>query len=393
MAQVRTPHPNAKLTSLGRRAMVDVVVVEGWGVAATAERFGVDPKTVRKWRDRFVAEGSGGLVDRSSRPHRSPGRSSPEVRAEVIGLRRCRRRGAAWIAHEVGVAASTVQKILNEAGLGRLDRGDRATKPAPVRYQRERPGELVHVDVKKLPAIPPGGGWRVHGRGQAPTPGAKAGYRYLHTALDDRSRVAYSEILNDEQAVTAAAFYQRAHAWFSARGVVVERVLTDNGPCYRSRRWTETLASRGVAARYTRPYRPQTNGKVERFHRILLEEWAYIRPWTSEEQRHAAYQGFLHYYNHHRAHGALNWAAPASTLKDNVPGMHMAGDRPRDPGGVGRRGRTRCVALLRLDASGTARSPVGRGRLSRTCSAPGARASAVARLPGVAPPARDCSAA
>ena len=238
MAQVRTPHPNAKLTSLGRRAMVDVVVVEGWSVAATAERFGVDPKTVRKWRDRFVAEGPGGLVDRSSRPHRSPGRSSPEVRAEVIRLRRWRRRGAAWIAHKVALAPSTVQKILNEAGLGRLDRGDRATKPAPVRYQRERAGELVHVDIKKLPAIPPGGGWRVHGRGQAPTPGAKAGYRYLHTALDDRSRVAYSEILNDEQAITAAAFYQRAHAWFSARGVVVERVLTDNGPCYRSRRWT-----------------------------------------------------------------------------------------------------------------------------------------------------------
>ena len=205
MAQVRTPHPNAKLTSLGRRAMVDVVVVEGWSVAATAERFQVDPKTVRKWRDRFVAEGPGGLVDRSSRPHRSPGRSSPEVRAEVIRLRRCRRRGAAWIAHKVALAPSTVQKILTEAGLGRLDRGDRATKPPPVRYQRERAGELVHVDIKKLPAIPPGGGWRVHGRGQAPTPGAKAGYRYLHTALDDRSRVAYSEILNDEQAITAAA--------------------------------------------------------------------------------------------------------------------------------------------------------------------------------------------
>ena len=228
MAQVRQ-HVNARLTPRQRRAMVDVVIVEGWGVAATAERFQVDPKTVRKWRDRFVAEGPGGLVDRSSRPHRSPGRSSPEVRAEVIRLRRCRRRGAAWIAHEVGVAPSTVQKILTEAGLGRLDRGDRATAEAPVRYQRERPGELVHVDIKKLPAIPLGGGWRVHGRGQAPTPGAKAGYRYLHTALDDRTRLAYSEHLDDERGETAAEFWSRANAWFGELGITCERVITDNG--------------------------------------------------------------------------------------------------------------------------------------------------------------------
>ena len=221
--------------------MVDVVIVEGWGVAATAERFQVDPKTVRKWRDRFVAEGPGGLVDRSSRPHRSPGRSSPEVRAEVIRLRRCRRRGAAWIAHEVGVAPSTVQKILTEAGLGRLDRGDRATAEAPVRYQRERPGELVHVDIKKLPAIPLGGGWRVHGRGQAPTPGAKAGYRYLHTALDDRTRLAYSEHLDDERGETAAEFWSRANAWFGELAITCERVITDNGGCYRSKRLAQSL--------------------------------------------------------------------------------------------------------------------------------------------------------
>ena len=243
-----------------------------------------NPKTVRKWRDRFVAEGPGGLVDRSSRPHRSPGRSSPEVRAEVIGLRRCRRRGAAWIAHKVGVAPSTVQKILTEAGLGRLDRGDRATKPAPVRYQRERPGELVHVDIKKLPAIPPGGGWRVHGRGQAPTPGAKAGYRYLHTALDDRTRLAYSEHLDDERGETAAAFWSRANAWFGELGITCERVITDNGGCYRSRAWHKACKRTRTKVKKTRPYRPQTNGKVERFHRTLLEEWAYIRPWSSEQQ-------------------------------------------------------------------------------------------------------------
>ena len=322
MAQVRQ-HVNARLTARQRRAMVDVVIVEGWGVAATAERFQVDPKTVRKWRDRFVAEGPGGLVDRSSRPHRSPGRSSPEVRAEVIRLRRCRRRGAAWIAHEVGVAASTVQKILNEAGLGRLDRGDRATKPAPVRYQRERPGELVHVDIKKLPAIPPGGGWRVHGRGQAPTPGAKAGYRYLHTALDDRTRLAYSEHLDDERGETAAEFWSRANAWFGELGITCERVITDNGGCYRSRAWHKACKRTRTKVKKTRPYRPQTNGKVERFHCTLLEEWAYIRPWTSEQQRQDAYRGFLHYYNHHRTHSALDWNTPASTIGNNLPGMHI----------------------------------------------------------------------
>ena len=322
MAQVRTQHPKAKLTPLGRQAMVDLVIVEGWGVAATAQRYQVDPKTVRKWRDRFLAEGLDGLADRSSRPRRSPGRTPPGVRAEVIRLRGCRRRGAAWIAHAVGVAPSTVQKILDDAGLGRLDRGDRATKQAPVRYQRERPGELVHVDVKKLPAIPPGGGWRIHGRGQAPTPGAKAGYRYLHTALDDRTRLAYSEHLDDEQGATAAEFWSRASAWFGELGVACERVITDNGGCYRSRAWHQACQQTRTKVKKTRPYRPQTNGKVERFHRILLEEWAYIRPWTSEQQRQDAYQGFLHYYNHHRAHGALGWNTPASTLKDNVPSMH-----------------------------------------------------------------------
>ena len=279
MAQVRQ-HVNARLTQRQRREMVEVMIVEGWGVAAAAQRFQVSAKTARKWRDRYVAEGPGGLADRSSRPRRSPGRSSPEVRAEVVRLRRCRRRGAAWIAHEVALAPSTVQKILTEAGLGRLDRGDRATAEAPVRYQRERPGELVHVDIKKLPAIPPGGGWRVHGRGQAPTPGAKAGYRYLHTALDDRTRLAYSEHLDDERGETAAAFWSRANAWFGELAITCERVITDNGGCYRSRAWHKACKRTRTKVKKTRPYRPQTNGKVERFHRTLLEEWAYIRPWT-----------------------------------------------------------------------------------------------------------------
>ena len=319
-------HPNAPLTPEGRRRMVDCVVVEGWSVTAAAGRFQVDAKTVRKWRDRFVVEGPSGLVDRSSRPHRSPNRTPRPIRGEVIRLRRKRRWGADRIAHRVGLAPSTVQGILVEAGLGRLDRGDRATDTAPVRrYQREHPGELIHVDVKKIAAIPPDGGWRTRGRGYRGE-GSKVrrvGYRFIHTALDDRSRLVYSETHDDEQATTAAGFWERAAAWFEAQGITPQRVITDNGSCYRSRLWTQACAATGTRHLRTRPYRPQTNGKVERFHRILLEEWAYIRPWNSENQRARAYRGFIHFYNHHRPHGSLRWATPASILVgDNLPGEH-----------------------------------------------------------------------
>lgn len=328
MSHPRSQHPNAPLTPEGRQRMVDRVLVDGWTIEAAAERFQVDPKTVRKWRDRYLAEGPAGLQDRSSRPRRSPNLTPRRVRREVVRLRRKRRWGAQRIAHEVGLAASTVQRILNQAGVGRLDRGDRATDVEPVRrYQREWPGELAHVDVKKLAGIPPGGGWKIHGRAKADHHRqTRAGYRYLHTCLDDRTRLVYSEILDDEQGGTAAGFWRRAHAWFAARGVRFERCLTDNGACYRSRLWAQALADTGTVHKRTRPYRPQTNGKVERFHRILLEEWAYIRDWTSEAERHHAYDGFIHFYNHHRPHGALGWATPHHTLTrllgDNVPAWH-----------------------------------------------------------------------
>ena len=316
MSHARSQHPNAVLTPVGRRRMVTCVLDRGWTIEATAERFQVDAKTVRKWRDRFVAEGEAGLVDRSSRPRRSPNRTPRRLRRRVVLLRRQRRWGADRIAFEVGLAASTVQHILRAAGMGRLDRGDRATDPGPVRrYQRDHPGELIHVDVKKLAAIPSGGGWRLHGRGADLHHGhSGAGYRFLHTALDDRTRLVYSEILDDEQAATAAGFWGRAAAWFAAHGVPCQRVITDNGACYRSGLWHRACADTSTAVKKTRPRRPQTNGKVERYHRILLEEWAYIRAWTSETQRHAGYAGFTHFYNHHRPHGALDWATPASTL-------------------------------------------------------------------------------
>ena len=327
MSNVRSQHPNAVLTPEGRRRMVRCVLDQGWSVEATAERFQVDAKTVRKWRDRFVDEGPAGLQDRSSRPRRSPNRTAASWRRQVIRLRRNRRWGADHIAHELGMAPSTVGAILRSEGFARLDRGDRATHERPRRYQRDRPGELIHVDVKKLAAIRDGGGWRTHGRGAANGQGRHSGvgYRFIHTAIDDRTRVAYSEILNDEQGVTAAAFLERAVLWFSLRGVTVEEVITDNGSCYRSRTWRNACTTTGITPRRTRPYRPQTNGKVERFHRILLEEWAYIRPWTSEAHRVAGYLAFMHFYNQHRSHGALGWHTPIATLtrlRDNVPDEH-----------------------------------------------------------------------
>ncbi len=329
MSHARSQHPNAPLTPEGRRRMVACVIDQGWSIEATAERFQIDAKTVRKWRDRFLAEGDDGLLDRSSRPHRSPNQTPEPRRVEVVRLRRERRWGAAHIGHELNMAASTVQSILRSEGLGRLDTGDRATATEPIRrYQRDRPGELVHVDVKKISGIPPGGGWKVHGRGNTPDHRrTKAGYRYIHTALDDRTRIAYSEILNDEKGTTAAGFWDRAQLWFATLGITIERCLTDNGACYRSRAFATALARTGVTHKRTRPYRPQTNGKVERFHRILLEEWAYIRDWPSEAERHHAYDGFIHFYNHHRSHGALDWATPTDTLthlrRDNLPAQHI----------------------------------------------------------------------
>jgi len=325
-AASRRQHPNAPLTVEGRRRMVGCVVERGWTIAATATRFQIDAKTVRKWRDRFVAEGEQGLDDRSSSPRRSPNRTPRHLRVEVLRLRRKRRWGADHIGFEVGLVASTVQGILNAAGVGRLDRGDRATDTKPIRrYQRDTPGELIHVDIKKLAGIPDGGGWRTRGRGypgEKSTKHRRAGYRYIHSAIDDRTRIAYSEIRNDEQAVTAAGFWRRAAGWYMTIGINPQRVITDNGSCYKSGLWHRACAETGTKVRKTCPYRPQTNGKVERFHRILVEEWAYIRPWNSETQRAGTYNGFIHFYNHHRAHGALGWATPTTILKDNLPEEH-----------------------------------------------------------------------
>ena len=239
----------------------------------------------------------------------------------MLELRSKRRPGADHIGFEVGLAASTVQNILNGAGVGRLDHGDRATGQEPARrYQRDTPGELIHVDIKKLGGIPDGGGWRVHGKGNDSHGGhSGVGYRYIHTAIDDRTRIIYTEILDNEQATTAAGFWRRAATRYQSIDIEPQRVITDNGSCCRSGLWHRACAETGTTVNKTRPYRPRTNGKVERFHRILLEEWAYIRPWHTEAERADAYDGFIHFYNHHRSHGALGWATPAPS---RTPAKH-----------------------------------------------------------------------
>jgi transposase-like protein len=267
VAHARQQHPNAVLTPTGRLRMVRCVVEAGWTVEATADRFQVDAKTVRKWRDRFVTEGVDGLQDRSSRPITSPTQTPSPIERRAVALRRRHRWGAAHIGHELGLAASTVQAILHRHGCNRLDRGDRATAAEPPRrYQRRRPGELAHVDVKKISGIPTGGGWRIHGRGHTPAKRSTTGYRFIHTAIDDCTRLAYSEIHDDEQAITAAEFWRRAYAWFAAHSVHFERVLTDNGSCYRSALWKAACAETGTTPNEPVPTGPKptarSNGSI-----------------------------------------------------------------------------------------------------------------------------------
>ena len=224
------------------------------------------------------------------------------------------------IAVRVDVPASTVYRVLRRHDLGRLSHLDRQTATPIRRYERARPGELVHVDVKKLGRIPAGGGHRIHGRQTRSAHKRGRGYAYLHTAIDDHSRLAYTEVLADETGPSAASFWRRAEAWFRARGVVVQRVLTDNAFCYRGQLFNAALAEGAIVHKYCRPYRPQTNGKVERFHRTLLEEWAYVRPYGRESDRNRALAPWLHRYNHHRVHTAIG--GPPVSRVTNLPREH-----------------------------------------------------------------------
>jgi transposase InsO family protein len=274
------------------------------------------------WWRRYQAEGVAGLSDRSSRPHHSPAQTKPSRERRIVALRRNRGLGPARIAGIVHMPASTVHRVLVRHGLNRLDHLDRVTRAPIRRMEMSRPGELVHVDIKKLGRIPKGGGWRIHGRaarrdGQSHKQ-RPIGYAYVHSAVDAYSRVAYSEVLADEQGATAAEFWSRAVVFFGALGIVVERVLTDNGPCYRGRTFNQALGT--ITHTYTRTYRPQTNGKAERFNRTLLAEWAYARPWRSDGQRTRALTTWLHLYNHHRYHTAIG-GSPITRIR-NVPGHY-----------------------------------------------------------------------
>jgi transposase InsO family protein len=315
-------HPRAKLTVQGRQLLVDRVLRLGWSVATAAEAQGCSAATGHKWLRRFRDEGAAGLADRPCRPHCTPRRLSPNREQAIISRRQDRLEGPHRIAWALGEAPSTVHRVLRRHGLPRLADLDRATKTI-VRYERGRPGELVHVDVKKQGRIPAGGGWRVHGR--ALEPGSHRhrglGYDFLHIAVDDRSRVAYVETLHDERQETAAAFMRRAITWFGDRGVRIERVLTDNGSCYRSRVFRDILRRAEIAHRRTRPYRPQTNGKVERFNLTLKHEWAYATAYTTNEHRLRALEAWLHHYNHHRPHMAHHGGVPMAAL-NNVPRKH-----------------------------------------------------------------------
>jgi transposase InsO family protein len=322
-------HANATLTARGRLQLARCVVVDHWPLRRAAERFGVSQTTAKRWSDRFRALGAAGMADRSSRPRGCPHRTPTRTERRILGLRVTRRWGPARIAFHLKMAVSTVGRVLRRYGAPSLRFTDPATgtrirssRPAPVRYERDAPGELVHMDVKKLGRIPDGGGHRVHGRAAARPikKSAKPGYAFLHHVVDDHSRLAYSEILDDERQETVVAFWTRAQAWFHGHGITIERVLTDNGSAYRSKLFAAALGDQ-VKHKRTRPYRPQTNGKVERFNRTLLEEWAYARPYASEAERVAVYPEFLHRYNHHRGHTALGGRPPAARVT-NLAGQN-----------------------------------------------------------------------
>lgn len=312
-------HRNAPLTPTGRLRLARCVVEDGWDERRAAERFQVSVTTTRRWVGRYRELGEAGMVDRSSRPHHSPRRTPTRRERRIIKVRVTRRWGPARIGFLLGIAPSTVHKVLHRYEVPRLADLDRATGRVIRRYERDRPGELVHVDIKKLGNIPDGGGHKVLGRAKGKRNRRRGmGYTYLHNAVDDHSRLAYTELLNDERKDTAAGFWRRARAFFAEAGITtIERVLTDNGSCYRSRDFAAALAETAIAHKRTRPYRPQTNGKVERYNRTMLEEWAYAQPYRSDTARREAFPVWLHSYNHHRGHTALKGDSPA----DHVPNL------------------------------------------------------------------------
>jgi transposase InsO family protein len=321
--EVLVSHGSARLTPHGRLLIVQRHRA-GWPQAHIAAAMGVSRKCVRVWIDRFAAEGEAGLHDRSSRPHRMPTKTADRVEQQIIEVRRRERRGPDWIGAELGVAPRTVSRVLARHGMPRLAVLDpitgeviRASKVTAVRYERDRPGELVHMDVKKLGRIPDGGGWRAHGRAATVDTKHKKtpiGFDYVHSLVDDHSRLAYSEILADEKGPTCAGFLARAIAYFGAHGITrIDQLMTDNAWAYRYS-LRDLCAARDIEQVFIRPHCPWQNGKVERLNRTLLTEWAYRQVFTTNAERAAALAPWLEHYNTQRRHSALGGLPPTSRL-------------------------------------------------------------------------------
>jgi transposase InsO family protein len=315
-------HRNARTTFQGRLLIVQRHGA-GWKQAHIAKAMGISRKCVKKWIDRHAAEGAAGLVDRSSRPRSCPNRTSAEVETQIVELRRRERRGPDWLAAELGVPARTVSRVLVRHRVPRLCTLDpitgqviRSSKTTAVRYEREQPGQLGHMDVKKIGRIPDGGGWRAHGRGAGGNRDRKngTGFDYVHSLVDDHSRLAYSEILPDEKGTTCAAFLQRAIDYFAGHGIHrLEQLMTDNAWAYRYS-LRDICAAHGIEQIFIKPHCPWQNGKVERLNRTLQTEWAYCRVFTSNAQRADALAPWLEYYNTQRRHSALGGLPPISRL-------------------------------------------------------------------------------
>jgi transposase InsO family protein len=313
-------HANARTTVYARRLIV-ARVLAGHRPGEVAKQLGVSRQTVYKWLRRWRAEGATGLADRSSRPHRMPRQTPPQTVELIVATRTARHAGPVRLAPIVGVAASTIGAVLARAGMPRLADVDRLTgqvlrgrRHSDRTYQREHPGDLLHVDVMKLGRIPDGGGWRVHGRSEE-VRGRGLGWDYVHVAVDDHSRLAYVEVLPDERVQACAGFLRRAVAWFAAHHVTIARVLTDNAMSYRrGAAWITACDQMGIGRRFIQPRHPWTNGKAERFNRTLRTEWAYATAWTSNTQRTAALDAWLEHYNTARSHSALKGQPPISRL-------------------------------------------------------------------------------
>ncbi|MDX6325170.1 MAG: hypothetical protein QOK15_1524 [Nocardioidaceae bacterium] len=320
--EVLVAHANARLNVRGRRLLVERVIDQGRPVAHVAKELGVSRQCAHRWINRYRDAGEAGLVDRSSRPRRCPRQTPLEVEQRVVQLRRVERRGQDWLGPELGIPARTVGAILRRHNVPLLRECDpltgeviRASKVTALRYERATPGDLVHVDVKKIGRIGDGGGWKAHGRAERPGHHRRLGYDYVHAAVDDHTRLAYAEILDDEKGPTCAEFMLRAAAFFASHGITIREVITDNAMNYvLSRDFQIALTTMGARHLQIKPHCPWQNGKVERFNRTIQVEWAYRQVFNTNDERSSALAPWLDYYNTRRRHSAIGGQPPISRL-------------------------------------------------------------------------------